>query len=132
MYLIDTSVLIDFLSGRSTPGTLILEQIIAGDLPFALPAIAVQEVLQGIRSEQDFAQTKAYLLSQNIVAPLDPILSHVEAASLYRQAKAKGLTIRSSLDCLIAQCALERDLILLHNDRDFSALAQIAPLKTAG
>jgi predicted nucleic acid-binding protein len=53
----------------------------------------------------------------------------LDAIALYRLARRRGLTVRSSVDCLIAACALRHDLEVLHRDRDFSALAQISDLR---
>jgi predicted nucleic acid-binding protein len=52
-----------------------------------------------------------------------------EAVALYRAARRRGLSVRSSVDCLIAACALRHDLTVLHRDRDFALLARVAPLK---
>jgi predicted nucleic acid-binding protein len=52
-----------------------------------------------------------------------------EAANLYRAARRAGLTVRSSVDCLIAACAIRHDLEVLHRDRDFDALARVASLQ---
>jgi predicted nucleic acid-binding protein len=51
-----------------------------------------------------------------------------EAVDLYREARRRGLTVRSSIDCLIAACALRHDLEVLHSDRDFAALSQVSRL----
>jgi len=51
-------------------------------------------------------------------------------AGLYRAARNRGLTVRSSVDCLIAACALRHDLDVLHRDRDFEAIAHVSPLRT--
>jgi len=53
----------------------------------------------------------------------------LEAAGLYRAARRAGLTVRSGVDCLIAACALRHDATVLHQDRDFDALARVSPLK---
>jgi predicted nucleic acid-binding protein len=53
----------------------------------------------------------------------------LEAAALYRAARRVGLAVRSSSDCVIAACALRHDLEVLHRDRDFTALAQVSPLR---
>jgi len=53
----------------------------------------------------------------------------LEAAGLYRTARRRGLTIRSSVDCLIAVCALRNDLEVLHDDRDFTALSEVSTLR---
>ena len=54
-----------------------------------------------------------------------------EAAQLYRAARRAGLTIRSGVDCLIAACAIRHDIVVLHSDRDFTALAKVSALKTS-
>ena len=58
--------------------------------------------------------------------PADVVL---EAVALYRSARRRGLTVRSSVDCLIAACALRHDLEILHRDRDFGALARVSGLR---
>jgi predicted nucleic acid-binding protein len=55
---------------------------------------------------------------------------YYEAVDLYRAARRAGITIRSSVDCLIAACALRHDLTVLHRDRDYAALARICPLNS--
>jgi predicted nucleic acid-binding protein len=52
-----------------------------------------------------------------------------KAVDLYGQARRRGLTVRSSVDCLIAACAIRHDLELLHRDRDFPALAKVSALR---
>jgi hypothetical protein len=61
-------------------------------------------------------------------SPLDPGV-FLDAASLYRAARRKGLTVRSSVDCLIASSALRHDLEVLHRDRDFPRLAKVSALR---
>lgn len=53
----------------------------------------------------------------------------LEAVDLYRSARRMGRSVRSSVDCLIAACALRNDLEVLHRDRDFAALAAVSPLR---
>jgi predicted nucleic acid-binding protein len=89
----------------------------------------VQEVLQGIDREPAFVRVRAALLSMPIVeAPLETSLVE-EAVDLYRRARRAGVTIRSSVDCLIAACALRHHLTVLHHDRDFDALARVSMLE---
>jgi len=61
-----------------------------------------------------------------------PLGSHVieEAVGLYRAARRVGVTIRSSVDCLIAACALRHDLTVLHRDRDYPSLGRVSPLRS--
>jgi predicted nucleic acid-binding protein len=89
----------------------------------------IQETLQGFREEGAFRIARESLLSLPIVE--SPLLSGVfeEAIGLYRSARRSGLTIRSSVDCLIAACALRHDLEVLHRDRDFPALSAVSSLK---
>jgi predicted nucleic acid-binding protein len=89
----------------------------------------VQEVLQGFREEHAYRRASEALFSLPIVE--DPLGSavFVEAGDLYRAARRGGLTVRSSVDCLIAVCALRHDLDVLHDDRDFTSLSEVSPLR---
>ena len=88
------------------------------------------EVLQGVSIEKQFAATRRVLGAQTILQPLDVLETFESAAQLYRSARKNGFTIRKSTDCLIAAIALEQDAMLVHNDRDFLALAQVvSPLR---
>lgn len=97
------------------------------DIVTCLPV--VQEVLQGFREERAFRLARESMRSlPTVESPLGlPLVE--EAVDLYRRARRAGLTIRSSVDCLIAACALRHDLEVLHRDRDFSTLAAISPLR---
>jgi predicted nucleic acid-binding protein len=66
---------------------------------------------------------------QKFYHPKDQRVSFAEAARIYFNCRRKGVTIRSTIDCIIAQTAIEYDLLLLHNDRDFDAIAKIVALK---
>jgi predicted nucleic acid-binding protein len=123
--LVDSSVWIEVLRPRAP---LALEEIVPPrEVVTCLPIM--QEVLSGIREERLFSQARDGLLALPIVE--DPMGRHVfeEATALYRLARRTGLTIRSSVDCLIAACALRNDLTILHRDRDFRSLAKISGLK---
>jgi predicted nucleic acid-binding protein len=90
----------------------------------------IQEVLQGFRLERAYRTARDAILSLPIVdSPMEESL-FLEAANLYRAGRRRGLTIRSSVDCLIAACALRHDLPILHADRDYELLAEVSPLKT--
>ena len=88
-----------------------------------------QEVLQGAKSEKEYAGLKKYLSSQRFFHPKDPIKTYAKAAGIYFRCRKKGITVRSTVDCMIAQIAIESELLLLHNDRDFEAMAAVAALK---
>ena len=125
MLLVDTSVWIELLR---KPARLRPEEI--GDLDeFVTCLPVVQEVLQGIREEPAFRRASSAMWSFPIVeSPLGRGVVE-EAVDLYRAARRGGITVRSSADCLIAACALRHGLTVVHVDRDFGLLAQVAPLE---
>jgi hypothetical protein len=129
MILVDTSVLIDFFRGINNPAKVRFKSILEQDIPFGITALIYQEVLQGAKSEKEYADLNKYLSSQRFFHPKDPIETFAKAARLYFRCRKKGITIRSTVDCLIAQISIENELLLLHNDRDFEAMAAVAPLK---
>ena len=97
------------------------------DIVTCLPV--VQEVLQGFRDESAFRVAQASMLSFPIVeSPLGQDV-FLDAVALYRAARRAGVTIRSSVDCLIAACALRHDLEVVHRDRDYPALARVSALR---
>lgn len=125
MYLVDTSVWLDFLRARATGAVTRFQDILEHDLPYGLTAQIFQEVLQGADSEEDFQRLHTYLATQRFYHPLDVIDSYRKAAFLYFRCRRQGVTIRSTADCLIAQVAIEHGLRLLHNDRDFSNMGGV-------
>lgn len=126
MLLIDSSVWIDWLRGSDTD-TVRFVQAREGQEELALTQMIYLEVLQGVSSERQFAVTQKILGAQTMLLPLHELETFAAAAQLYRQARQQGLTIRKSTDCLIAAIALEQGALLVHNDRDFLALAQSTP-----
>jgi predicted nucleic acid-binding protein len=123
--LVDTSVWIEVFKKRRP---LDLESVVAFDeVVTCLPV--VQEVLQGFREENAFRVARDAINSLPIVeSPLD-LGVFMEAVQLYRSARRAGLTVRSSVDCLIATCAIRHDLEVIHRDRDFDVLASVSPLR---
>ena len=96
------------------------------DVVTCLPV--VQEVLQGIDREEHFRIAREAMWAMPIVeSPLRPEVVS-EAIELYRRARRAGVTVRSTVDCLIAACAIRHDLTVLHIDRDFTQLARISHL----
>jgi predicted nucleic acid-binding protein len=128
--LVDTSVLIDLFAGRENRPTLRLRQLIRDSEPFYLAPPIIREVLQGARNEAEWRRLRLYLTSQMWVDVADRLASEVAAARIYFECRRRGLTVRSAADCLIAQIAIENDLALLHNDRDFEAIRGVRPLMT--
>jgi predicted nucleic acid-binding protein len=126
MLLLDTSVWIDLLAGRQTEAVKFALQREATE-GLALTEMVYLEVMQGIRTEAAESRIRAILGQQQMLPALQGLETFEQAASLYRAARRSGFTIRTAVDCLVAQIALEHDALLVHNDRDFFALANVAP-----
>lgn len=123
--LVDTSVWIEVFRARRP---LDLEAAVAfDDVVTCLPVI--QEVLQGFRDELAYRRARDAMLSLPVVESPLPEDVFSQAVDLYRSARRGGLTVRSSVDCMIAACAIRHDLEVLHRDRDFSALSRISALR---
>jgi len=129
MILIDTSVLISFLKGSDNKPVRKFKRMLKQKIPFGITSFIYQEILQGAKSVQEYALLKAYLETQHFIHPLHPVETFAQAAGIYVSCRKKGITIRGSIDCLIAQIAIEHDALLLHNDSDFTAIARVAGLK---
>ena len=129
MILVDTSVLIDFFKGYKSEAALRFKLVLEQGLNFGITSHVFQEVLQGAKSEKEYKLLRRYLETQRFFHPKDPVDSFAEAARIFFLCRKKGLTIRSTIDCLIAQIAMEHDLLLLHSDQDFDLMANVIPLK---
>lgn len=130
MILVDSSVLIDLLRGYKSAAVDRLRSLELEGSPFALPGVCFQEVLQGAKDEREWKLLEVYLGSQDLLYASNPASTYREAARIYFDCRRKGITIRSSADCFIAQLALEHDAILLHDDDDFEYISKVRPLKT--
>jgi predicted nucleic acid-binding protein len=129
MILVDTSILIDFFKNSKSEAALRFKLILEQGLNFGITSHVFQEVLQGAKSEKEYKVLRRYLETQRFFHPKDPVDSFAEAARIFFLCRKKGLTIRSTIDCLIAQIAMEHDLLLLHSDQDFHLMANVIPLK---
>jgi predicted nucleic acid-binding protein len=129
MILVDTSVLIQFLKGINSEGAKKFSIVLQRKIPFGINSLIFQEVLQGAGSEKEYLILKKYLESQRFYHLKDPVDSFAKAAKIYLDCRKKGITIRSTIDCLIAQTALENGLVLLHEDSDFDLMSKVIPLK---
>ena len=132
MVLVDTSILIDFLRGAENAAVGRFQQILDSNIPFGISPLTYLEVLQGTRTDKDYATVKSYLETQRFFGLLDQKESSAAAARIYFACRRKGITINSTVDCLIAQTAIENDLTLLHNDADFDRMRKVAPLRIYG
>lgn len=125
MVLVDTSAWVEVFR---KPAHLRLEDVVDfDDIVTCLPV--VQEVLQGFTSDSAFREARESMLALPIVeSPLDASV-YLEAVDVYRRGRRAGITIRSGVDCLIAACAMRHGLTVLHNDRDYPAIARVSELE---
>lgn len=124
MLLVDTSAWVEIFR---KPARLTIDQL--GGLDEVVTCLpVVQEVLQGFRDERAYRSARESMWALPIVE--SPLHTEVveEAVGLYRDARRAGFTVRSSVDCLIAACALRHGLTVVHLDRDFTAIARVSPL----
>lgn len=120
--IVDSSVWIDALGGVSTPQTVWLNRQLE-HRPVGLTSLIYCEVLQGIRSEKEFLSTQRELSQFPIIENHTAELA-VQAAAHYRYLRARGITVRKTVDCLIATLCIQQGWPLLHSDRDFNGFAR--------
>jgi predicted nucleic acid-binding protein len=127
--LVDSSVWIDGFNPKiQSPEKDLLKQLIANDYPIYVCPVIYQEVLQGIREDKAYKQIQ-FILRQYRMTDIDLMRVTEYAVDLYRHLRKKGITIRKSVDCLIASYAILGDLHILHNDSDFTQIAKESTLK---
>ena len=129
--IVDTSAWIDLLNGRSTPQATQLARALEDDEPVLVPGLVLTEVLQGLSNEASATRVAELMSAFPSPPELEPV-DYRRAAALYRACQTRGTTLRSTIDCIIAQTCLKFDLPILARDRDYEAIALIAPLKIAG
>lgn len=129
MIVVDSSVWIDYFTGKETPATdklnslLGVERIAVGDL-------MLTEVLQGFRVEREYRQARTLLLSLVVLNILSTDIA-LKSAANYRKLRRTGITVRRTIDTIIATYCIENRLALLHCDRDFQPFHEHLKLKSA-
>src|SRR5215475_12002015 len=125
--IVDTTVWIDFFEGTNTPQSEFLDTLVRqGDA--AIGDLILTEVLQGIDDDKEYRLVKRHLSDFHIYPMIGRDYA-LKSAMNYRKLRAKGFTIRKTVDCWIATFCIERRFPLLHNDRDFDAFEQHLKLK---
>jgi predicted nucleic acid-binding protein len=124
--LVDTTVWIDWLRDRPTAAVARLRALLE-DGQAALAPVILQELLQGSASVAALKTLQRRFSALPMLAPADTLNLHAEAGALYARCRWAGITPRSGHDCLIAALAIERRAPLLHDDRDFEAIARVEP-----
>ena len=121
MILVDSSVWIDYFRGISTPESDCFDALL-GREPLAIGDLIATEVLQGFTADRDYERAKALLdtLEWIEIGGRDVALA---AAENYRLLRARGVTVRKTIDTLIATRCITDGLALLYSDRDFDPFA---------
>jgi len=127
MILVDTSVLIDFFNGASNDKVALLHRVIMNKLLFGISEYTYLEILQGAKNNKEYAKLNEYLLDMYIYLLPKTIEIYEDTAQIYFGLRRQGITVRSTIDVLIARTAIEYNLSLLHNDRDFDVMAAKVP-----
>jgi len=125
MVLVDTSVLISYLKGATNKATEKFEKILSDNIPFGINNFIYQELLQGVSSEKDFKKLKEYLDTQRFYDLKNGRKSYEEAALMYYKRRKEGVTVSSTIDLLVAQTAIENNLLLLHHDTDYTHISRV-------
>ena len=129
MILVDSSVWIDYFRGTQTPQTEKLDGLLSRE-PVAVGDLILTEVLQGFGSERDFNEAKR-LLTSLLVVELGGRDIAIQAARNFRILRAQGVTIRKTINTVIAIRCIESGFTLLHSDRDFDPFVQHLGLRSA-
>jgi len=127
MILVDTSVLIDKLRKIENPKTLLLDRLHDTGTPYGISMFTFHEILQGAKSENEFKKLYNYFSTQKLFSLPGTAEIYANSAKLYFDLRRKSLTIRNTIDVLIAFTAIHYDIPLLHNDRDFDFIAERVP-----
>ena len=122
MILVDTSVWIDYFKGTITTQTQLLDSLLDHEF-LAIGDLILTEVLQGFTNDRDFNEATKMLTSL-IVVELGGQEIAIQAANNFRALRNLGVTVRKTIDTVIATRCIESGYDLLHNDRDFDPFAK--------
>lgn len=122
MIVVDSSVWIDYFRGRATPQVETLDALL-GVEPVATGDLMLTEVLQGFAGDRDFNQARKLLTSLVIVDLAGPSIA-VKAAENFRALRRLGISVRKTIDTVIATHCIENRLPLLYSDRDFDPFVE--------
>jgi predicted nucleic acid-binding protein len=126
---VDSSVWIDYFRGIATKETDLLDELL-GVEPIVIGDLVLAEVLQVFQNDRDFNQAKKLLTSLVMVQMLGQEIA-IQAARNFRSLRKGGITIRKTIDTIIATYCIENELPLLHSDRDFDAFVEHLNLRSA-
>jgi predicted nucleic acid-binding protein len=129
LILVDSSVWIDYFKGAATAQTEKLDMLL-GREPLAIGDLILTEVLQGFSAERDFNEARKMLTSLTVVE-LGGQRIAIQAARNFRKLRNLGVTVRKTIDTVIATRCIESGYDLLHNDREFDPFAKHLGLREA-
>ncbi len=128
MIVVDTSVWIDVLNDVDSEKATRCTELLQDGAPLALTDIVFAEILQGFRHEREARRVEKHLRAFPVLR-LEGLDDFALAAELYRKARRVGVTIRKTMDCLIAAPCVRDGVPILHADEDFDRLASCTDLK---
>lgn len=128
MIVVDSSVWIDYFGGKTTPAAEKLDSLL-GQTSIAAGDLMLVEVLQGFRKDRDFVQARELLLSLTIVKLLNTSIA-LKSAANFRALRKKGVTVRKTIDTIIATYCIENRLALLYSDKDFQPFQEHLKLQS--
>ncbi len=127
MILVDSSVWIDYFKGTITAQTARLDALL-GNEPLTIGDLTLTEVLQGFHDDRDFNQARRMLTALTVVELGGQDIA-IQAAKNFRILRRKGVTVRKTIDTVIATRCIESGYELLHNDRDFDPFSKYLGLR---
>lgn len=128
MILVDSSVWVNYFNGISTWQTDLLDHYLS-NVPVIIGDLILVEVLQGFRSNKDYEIAKDFL-SALLFRQIGGFNVTVQSAQNYRVLRKSGITVRKTIDIIIATFCIIEGLALLHDDRDFDPMVSHFSLKT--
>ena len=117
MIMVDSSVWIDYFNGTTTEASNYLDASL-GNRNLVIGDLILTEVLQGFKSDKDFNQGKILLTTLDIHSLVSQELA-IKSAGNFRYFRKKGITVRKTIDVIIATYCIENGIALLHSDKDF-------------
>jgi predicted nucleic acid-binding protein len=129
MIFVDSSVWITYFNGIDSEPTRILDAAL-GSTRILVGDLVLTEVLQGFRADRDFRRARTLLLHLDVRSVLSPPLA-LRAAEHYRYLRKQGVTVRKTVDTLIATFCIAEDFPLLHDDKDFLPFEEYLGLRRA-
>jgi predicted nucleic acid-binding protein len=126
---VDSSVWIDYFNDAEHPAVDLLDQLLDhGEVRLVVPDLVLYEVLRGFRRESDLRDARRLMESLDIERTGGAELA-LSAAQHYRSLRSQGITVRNSIDVLVAAFCIDNDYALLHRDRDFDAFESLRGLR---